>query len=911
MLEEEILVAPALVARIDIVAERRAQIARDACASARRPRRTDSTASDRSRRRTTRPAARRRRAPRSSARSCASSARTDCADAAPARRRARSTRARRSRAAARSPTAAAARRTTSEKSDAGLLEHRALLHARASARRRLRRAARRPRRTGRVRRRLRARRRCDPAGRAGTCAPRSIGGGMSAFTRSLRGIGARHGSSRAGDGRRGDRRAGRERSRELRVSRPSAPSHARETVCHTSAASPDPTTRADPYRPPCHHRLHRDIRARPRPRRACGGAASAIAAASRPTISRACRWPCAIGRVAGLEAQPLPDGFRRLRLPQQSPGLARAQRRRLPRRARATASSATAPIASRSSSAPRPRASARPKKAIARSTAIACRSTCAVRRCTRRIRSGFFSKPLLGTRGPCLTVATACSSSAKIFAKAERMIRLGIVDAAILAGVDTLCDSVLFGFNALELVSPEPCRPFDPARNGISIGEAAGFALVERDGDARAPRLIGYGESSDAHHMSTPHPEGLGARLALADALARAGIDAERRRLHQSARHRDARRTTKSKRRWSPTCFPRRVRASSTKGFTGHTLGAAGILEAVITLIAMEQGFVPATLNSRDAEPVCAAQLALAHEEREIRVALSNSFGFGGSNCTLAFAAGDAALRHGRAHRVRRRHRLLGARHCGLGRVASACSSATTSRCPKRTTRPSPAALPPTERRRAPEPVLLASEAAGQACDDGRTRCRRRSPACSHRRTAISRSPTRCARRSPPIRASSRRSASTIPCTTRRPVTGPSPRIAMRRRPRSAPATASFAAGLFEAALEVACRRRIRAARGVRHRRARTARRSRAERAAVRDGVRAERDAQRALARAAFAAIRARRDGDPTMCPHRSRRSRANPMARAGAAAARRARAPARVRRSSLASGADTSLASR
>ena len=115
---------------------------------------------------------------------------------------------------------------------------------------------------------------------------------------------------------------------------------------------------------------------------------------------------------------------------------------------------------------------------------------------------------VLGTRGPCLTVATACSSSAKIFAKAERMIRLGIVDAAILAGVDTLCDSVLFGFNALELVAPEPCRPFDPARNGISIGEAAGFVLVERAGDTRAPRLIGYGESSDAHHMSTPHPRG-------------------------------------------------------------------------------------------------------------------------------------------------------------------------------------------------------------------------------------------------------------------------------------------------------------------------------------------------------------------------------------------------------------------
>jgi 3-oxoacyl-[acyl-carrier-protein] synthase-1 len=252
---------------------------------------------------------------------------------------------------------------------------------------------------------------------------------------------------------------------------------------------------------------------------------------------------------------------------------------------------------------------------------------------------GLFLEAVLGTRGPCLTVATACSSSAKIFAKAERMIRLGLVDAAILAGVDTLCDSVLFGFNALELVSPEPCRPFDPARNGISIGEAAGFALVERDGDSRSPRLAGYGESSDAHHMSTPHPEGLGARLALADALARAGLvpdDVDYVNLHGTATQKN----DEVEAALLADTFPNTVRASSTKGFTGHTLGAAGILEAVITLTVMREGVVPATLNSRDTEANVADKIALTHEPREIRSALSNSFGFGGSNCTLAFASG-------------------------------------------------------------------------------------------------------------------------------------------------------------------------------------------------------------------------------------------------------------------------------
>lgn len=251
---------------------------------------------------------------------------------------------------------------------------------------------------------------------------------------------------------------------------------------------------------------------------------------------------------------------------------------------------------------------------------------------------GLFLEAVLGTRGPCLTVATACSSSAKIFAKAERMIRLGIADAAILAGVDTLCDSVLFGFNALELVAPEPCRPFDAQRCGISIGEAAGFALLERESAKPAPRLIGYGESSDAHHMSTPHPEGLGARLAIADALARAGLEAgdvDYVNLHGTA-------TVKNDEVEAAAIadfFPPATRASSTKGFTGHTLGAAGILEAVLTLIAIEEGLVPATLNSRTADAACGPQLAIARESRAIRTALSNSFGFGGSNCTLAFAA--------------------------------------------------------------------------------------------------------------------------------------------------------------------------------------------------------------------------------------------------------------------------------
>jgi 3-oxoacyl-[acyl-carrier-protein] synthase-1 len=249
-----------------------------------------------------------------------------------------------------------------------------------------------------------------------------------------------------------------------------------------------------------------------------------------------------------------------------------------------------------------------------------------------------FVAQALELEGPCLTISTACSSSAKVFATAERMIRLGLVDAAVVGGVDTLCDSVLFGFNALELVSPAPCRPFDASRNGISIGEAAGFALLERvDAAPHAPRLLGYGESSDAHHMSTPHPDGLGAELALRDALERAGLQPHQVdyiNLHGTA----SQKNDEVEAALVGRSFPDTTRASSTKGFTGHTLGAAGIVEAVIALLAIEHGLVPGNLGGDSPDPACGAHFAWRNERQRIEVALSNSFGFGGNNACLAFA---------------------------------------------------------------------------------------------------------------------------------------------------------------------------------------------------------------------------------------------------------------------------------
>jgi 3-oxoacyl-[acyl-carrier-protein] synthase-1 len=254
-----------------------------------------------------------------------------------------------------------------------------------------------------------------------------------------------------------------------------------------------------------------------------------------------------------------------------------------------------------------------------------------------------FVHTALSLRGPCLTISTACSSSAKVFASAERLLRLGLVDAAVVGGVDTLCDSVLFGFNALQLVSTRPCRPFDAMRDGISLGEAAGFALLERvEANPQAPQLIGYGEASDAHHMSTPHPDGLGAELALHDALARAGLDpgqVDYINLHGTASQKnDAVEAALLTR-----LFSARTRASSTKGYTGHTLGAAGIVEATVALQAIRHGFIPGNLGGDTLDLAAGPSLAWAAEQQPVSVALSNSFGFGGNNACLIFAQAGAA----------------------------------------------------------------------------------------------------------------------------------------------------------------------------------------------------------------------------------------------------------------------------
>ena len=246
----------------------------------------------------------------------------------------------------------------------------------------------------------------------------------------------------------------------------------------------------------------------------------------------------------------------------------------------------------------------------------------------------------LGLAGPACVVSSACSSSAKVFATAARMMDAGLIDAALVGGVDSLCLTTLYGFNSLELLSPEACRPYDVDRKGISIGEAAAFALLERAPAAPAPGsvlLTGYGESSDAHHMSSPHPEGRGARQAMETALRRAGLaanDIDYINLHGTATpSNDA-----SEGLAVNALFGDRVAASSTKGFTGHTLGAAGGLEAVICGIALQSGMLPGSAGTRRPDPAIALDYLCQPRAQAPRHVLSNSFGFGGTNASLIFS---------------------------------------------------------------------------------------------------------------------------------------------------------------------------------------------------------------------------------------------------------------------------------
>ena len=251
----------------------------------------------------------------------------------------------------------------------------------------------------------------------------------------------------------------------------------------------------------------------------------------------------------------------------------------------------------------------------------------------------------LGTAGPAYTLSTACTSSARALLSARRLLQLNACDAVICGGADSLCRLTINGFAALEAISDTPCLPFSANRAGINIGEAAALFLMHRESTGDVALLGGAG-SSDAWHMSAPEPTGAGARQAMQAALADANLEANEIgwvNLHGTGTAlNDAVESHAMQ-----SLFPSGVPCASTKGMTGHTLGAAGVLEAAITWLTLDRTSHGQPLPRHVWDGVPDPQLPTLdfcngtqrYGERHRRIAMSNSFAFGGNNTSLVLAA--------------------------------------------------------------------------------------------------------------------------------------------------------------------------------------------------------------------------------------------------------------------------------
>ncbi len=242
-----------------------------------------------------------------------------------------------------------------------------------------------------------------------------------------------------------------------------------------------------------------------------------------------------------------------------------------------------------------------------------------------------------GVRGPSYVVSTACSSSGKVAASAMRLIEAGVADAVLVGGIDSLTRMTLQGFHSLGILSSRSCRPFGADRDGINIGEGAAFFLMEREGDAEI-EVLGVGESADAYRMSSPEPTGRGARESMERALAQAGMSPEDVD-HINAHGTATKLNDDAEARAIEALFGDRVPVSSTKGYTGHLLGAAGGTEVVFAIHAILTGQLPATIGCDPLDPEVRIQIQRDAGRARVRTVLSNSFAFGGSNVSVLIGA--------------------------------------------------------------------------------------------------------------------------------------------------------------------------------------------------------------------------------------------------------------------------------
>lgn len=243
-----------------------------------------------------------------------------------------------------------------------------------------------------------------------------------------------------------------------------------------------------------------------------------------------------------------------------------------------------------------------------------------------------------GVNGPAWMVSTACTSSSKPLASAKRLIEAGIIDAAIVGGCDTLCNMTLSGFNALGALSHIRCTPFSEGRTGINIGEGGALMLVERDCETPLAMIEGVGESSDAYHVSAPHPEGLGAQLAMQRALDEGGRSVKD--VHHINAHGTGTKANDGvESRAIDALFGREVPVISTKGYCGHTLGAAGACEAIFGLLTMKHGWVPPSIGADPLDPKIEIHVPTTRIDGSFSRVISNSFAFGGNNISVLLSA--------------------------------------------------------------------------------------------------------------------------------------------------------------------------------------------------------------------------------------------------------------------------------
>jgi 3-oxoacyl-[acyl-carrier-protein] synthase-1 len=242
-----------------------------------------------------------------------------------------------------------------------------------------------------------------------------------------------------------------------------------------------------------------------------------------------------------------------------------------------------------------------------------------------------------GTMGPAYVVSTACTSSAKALAAAIRLMNTEVCDAVLVGGADALCHTTLHGFHSLGVLSSQACRPFSSERDGIHIGEGAAWLLLEREGDGPA-RVSSVGESSDAHSMSAPDPEGQGARLAIESALAGAGVDASCIDF-VNAHGTGTLKNDQAEAAAIAETLGVDVPVASTKGMTGHLLGAAGATEAALTIAAIERGVIPPSAGAEPFDASLGIHVVRTARRATLRRALSLSMAFGGNNTAVLVEA--------------------------------------------------------------------------------------------------------------------------------------------------------------------------------------------------------------------------------------------------------------------------------